>query len=91
MVAKKKESNKKTLEHVPSKEEAAEIQKDIKKTNVKSYILMFTIEGHKTWRLNPVPSKEAWDKYLAGQLKHPKLTEMKWFVVDRITGNITAE
>lgn len=60
----------------------------------KSYntcVLMFTIEGHKTWRLSTFQKKEHFNVYLSKQPKHPKVTEKRWFVADRINGTITEE
>ncbi len=56
-----------------------------------TYILMFTIEGHKTWRVSFYQTKADLDVYLSRQLKHPKIVEKRWFICDRITGNITEE
>lgn len=56
-----------------------------------SYILVFTIEGHRTYRISLYAKKEDLDIYLKSQPKHPKFTDKKWFKVDRITGVITPE
>ncbi len=56
-----------------------------------SYAVMFTIEGHATWRISLYPGKADFDDYLSKQINHPKITAKKFFVIDRITGNITEE
>lgn len=59
----------------------------------KTYLVMFTIEKHDSWRIGAYPTKEAFDTYLnhPGQSKHPKVTERRWYIVDRINGTITEE
>ena len=70
----------------------------MKKENIKvspstriSYIILYTLEGHKTWRVGIFPTKEIFDIYLQVQEKHPKVTDRKWYVVDKINGTIIEE
>lgn len=56
-----------------------------------TYVLMFTIENHRTWRISMFQKKEDLEAYLLKQPKHPKVTEKRWFACDRITGTITEE
>lgn len=55
-----------------------------------TYAVMFKIEGHDSWRIGLYPTKEAFDIYLShpGQKNHPKVTEKRWYVIDRINGII---
>lgn len=66
------------------------MQKD-NKEQTEYFLLLFKVEGHNKWRVNTFPSKDAFDTYLSKQEKHPKVIERKWFVVDRIVGDITQE
>lgn len=54
-------------------------------------LLLFKIEGHRTWRMNPVKNEEELTRYLSTQPNHPKITDKKWFSIDRIEGTITEQ
>ncbi len=56
-----------------------------------TYVLMFTLAGHKTWRTSFYPTKKYHDIYLSKQINHPEILQKKWFIVDRINGTITEE
>lgn len=56
-----------------------------------SYLLLFKVAGHSTWRASMYPDKGAHDKYMEVATKHPEITDKKWFVIDRIAGTITEE
>ncbi len=71
------------------------IPRDLKKLEgeLNSYIVVFTIEGHQTWRANLYHKKEDFDTYLSnpGQKNHPKILKRKFFCFDKINGTITEE
>ncbi len=69
------------------------IQEKKKEEVYKTFAVMFKIEGHDTWRIGLYPNKQAFDTYLnhPGQKSHPKVTERRWFTVDRINGLIIEE
>lgn len=69
------------------------IQKEAKAVALvtESYIVLFKIEGHTTWRVSQYPVKEAFDSYLKAQLSHPSVTDRVWYKVDKIKGKITLE
>lgn len=75
---------------VPVQPEVVQNKKNLTKPLVQ-HIIMFTIEGHTTYRINVFNSKESFDTYLLTQPNHPKVTSRKWFTVDRVTGTITEE
>ncbi len=56
-------------------------------------IIMFKIEGHETWRVSLYKNKQDLERYLQNPLNsnHPKITERKWFIVDKINGTIIEE
>lgn len=93
MAKKEISKDKKTLEFVPDKEQAVEMQKEIRGEEkvFKTYILMFKIEGHKTWRISMFQKKSDLEVYLSKQEKHPTIIEKKWFACERISGAITEE
>lgn len=63
-----------------------------KKEPESTYILLFTLEGHTSYRMNPFKTKADLEVYMDKvKPKHPPMHNKKWFVVDRINGTITPE
>lgn len=85
----KKEEKVLSAESVPVTEKVKSLS--IEKSN--GYVLMFQVEGHRTWRANFYATKEAFDVYLGqpGQAKHAKVTAKKWFIINRFDATITEE
>lgn len=75
--------------------EAESVEVPVKKENPHynniTYILVFKVEGHTTWRRSLYPTKKAHEDYMKKTPLHPKITDQKWFEFDTITGNITEE
>ncbi len=61
------------------------------KANPTTCIIAFKVEDHISWRIGIFPTKEKFEQYLLGAMNHPKITEKKWFIFDKITGKITEE
>ncbi len=70
---------------------AAPVKKDKKAPAPNTYIVLFKVAGHDSYRMNPFRTKEDLDIYLKTQPNHPVMTEKKWFIFDRINGTITLE
>lgn len=62
------------------------------KKNPITYILLFKVEGHESYRMQPYQTKEDLAVYLKKAVPpFPPMLEKKWFVFDRINGTITLE
>ncbi len=62
------------------------------KENPLTYLLLFKIEGHQSYRMQPYRTKEDLEVYLSKSVpKFPPMLEKKWFILDRINGTITLE
>ncbi len=62
------------------------------KSNPLTYLLLFKVEGHESYRMQPYRTKEDLDIYLSKAVpKFPPMLEKKWFIFDRINGTITLE
>lgn len=59
-----------------------ELQKEIK-----SYVCMFLLEGHRTWRVTLGRTVEQIEWQLKTQLGKNKVTKKKFFEIDRLTGS----
>lgn len=65
-----------------------------KKTENPTYCLvLFKIEGHETWRSSLMGKKEDFERTFAMDVKSnkPKVTENKFFIIDRLTGKVKEE
>lgn len=51
-------------------------------------LILFKVEGHETYRAVTKSSEDQFDKEVAIQKNHPKITEKKIFVVDRLNGTV---
>lgn len=52
------------------------------------YLTMFKIEGHTTWRCVMSMDKKSFSKAVAADPNHPKITDIKILLIDRITGEL---
>lgn len=54
---------------------------------VKGYVCLFKIDGHRTFRITHASSVKNIEKQLKNALGKHKVTEKKFFEIDRITGS----
>lgn len=55
---------------------------------LKYYLTLFRIEGHQTYRSHLGGTENSHQQSVVGAGNHPKVTEKKVFVIDRITGEV---